>query len=147
MGSASRFASAALREAEAEGLVCVIVQDRGDRTRVAALVCARLPAMLKEKGIEKESLTREKFLEYAWEWKEKYGGIILDQLKRLGASCDWSRTKFTMDEDLSKSVIKVFIDLFMEKSFLDFIYWILLKSAESYYGESMKTEVPYIPYF
>ena len=67
--------------------------------------------MLKEKGIEKSSLT-EKFLEYAWEWKEKYGGIILEQLKKLGASCDWSRTKFTMDEDLSKSVIKVFIDLY-----------------------------------
>ena len=73
---------------------------------------AKVVAMLKEKGIEKESLTREKFLEYAWEWKEKYGGIILDQLKRLGASCDWSRTKFTMDEDLSKSVIKVFVDLY-----------------------------------
>ena len=68
--------------------------------------------MLKKKGIEKESLTREKFLEYAWEWKEKYGGIILEQLKKLGASCDWSRTRFTMDEDLSKSVIKVFIDLY-----------------------------------
>ncbi len=73
---------------------------------------AKVVAMLKEKGIEKESLTREKFLEYAWEWKEKYGGIILEQLKKLGASCDWSRTKFTMDEDLSKSVIKVFIDLY-----------------------------------
>ena len=73
---------------------------------------AKVVAMLKEKGIEKESLTREKFLEYAWEWKEKYGGIILEQLKKLGASCDWSRTKFTMDEDLSKSVNKVFIDLY-----------------------------------
>ena len=73
---------------------------------------AKVVAMLKEKGIEKSSLTREKFLEHAWEWKEKYGGIILEQLKKLGASCDWSRTKFTMDEDLSKSVIKVFIDLY-----------------------------------
>ena len=73
---------------------------------------AKVVAMLKKKGIEKESLTREKFLEYAWEWKEKYGGIILEQLKKLGASCDWSRTRFTMDEDLSKSVIKVFIDLY-----------------------------------
>ena len=73
---------------------------------------AKVVSMLKDKGIEKSSLTREKFLEYAWEWKEKYGGIILDQLKKLGASCDWSRTKFTMDEDLSKSVIKVFIDLY-----------------------------------
>lgn len=73
---------------------------------------AKVVAMLKEKGIEKSSLTREKFLEHAWEWKEKYGGIILEQLKKLGASCDWSRTKFTMDEDLSSSVIKVFIDLY-----------------------------------
>ena len=67
---------------------------------------AKVVAMLKEKGIEKESLTRDEFLKHAWEWKEKYGGIILEQLKKLGASCDWSRTKFTMDEDLSKSVIK-----------------------------------------
>ena len=73
---------------------------------------AKVVAMLKEKGIEKDSLTRDEFLKYAWEWKEKYGGIILDQLKKLGASCDWSRTKFTMDENLSKSVIKVFIDLY-----------------------------------
>ena len=73
---------------------------------------AKVVAMLKEKGIEKESLTRDEFLKHAWEWKEKYGGIILEQLKKLGASCDWSRTKFTMDEDLSKSVIKVFIDLY-----------------------------------
>ena len=73
---------------------------------------AKVVAMLKEKGIEKDSLTRDEFLKYAWEWKEKYGGIILEQLKKLGASCDWSRTKFTMDEDLSRSVIKVFIDLY-----------------------------------
>ena len=73
---------------------------------------AKVVAMLKGKGIDKESLTRDEFLEYAWEWKEKYGGIILEQLKKLGASCDWSRTKFTMDEDLSRSVIKVFIDLY-----------------------------------
>ncbi len=73
---------------------------------------AKVVAMLKEKGIEKSSLSRDEFLKYAWEWKEKYGGIILEQLKKLGASCDWSRTKFTMDEDLSKSVIKVFVDLY-----------------------------------
>ncbi len=73
---------------------------------------AKVVTMLKEKGIEKDSLTRDKFLKHAWEWKEKYGGIILEQLKKLGASCDWSRTKFTMDEDLSKSVIKVFNDLY-----------------------------------
>ena len=73
---------------------------------------AKVVAMLKEKGIDKESLSREEFLKYAWEWKDKYGGIILEQLKKLGASCDCKRTKFTMDEDLSKSVISVFIDLY-----------------------------------
>jgi valyl-tRNA synthetase len=73
---------------------------------------AKVVAMLKERGIEKRDITREEFLGYAMEWKEKYGGIILEQLKKLGASCDWDRTKFTMDEDLSKSVIKVFVDLY-----------------------------------
>jgi valyl-tRNA synthetase len=73
---------------------------------------AKVVAMLQEKGINKNTLTREDFLKHAWEWKEKYGGIILDQLKKLGASCDWDRTKFTMDEDLSQSVIKVFVDLY-----------------------------------
>ena len=73
---------------------------------------AKVVAMLKEKGIDKDSLSRDEFLKHAWEWKEKYGGIILDQLKKLGASCDWSRTKFTMDKDLSQSVIKVFVDLY-----------------------------------
>lgn len=73
---------------------------------------AKVVALLKEKGIEKNSLTREQFLEHAWEWKEKHGGIILQQLRKLGASCDWNRTKFTMDEDLSESVIDVFVDLF-----------------------------------
>lgn len=72
---------------------------------------AKVVAMLKEKGISKHSLTREEFLKYAWEWKEKYGGIILDQLKKLGASCDWDRTRFTMEDDLSDAVIDVFIDL------------------------------------
>ncbi|WP_209331479.1 valine--tRNA ligase [Lunatimonas salinarum] len=73
---------------------------------------AKVVAMLKEKGIDKKSLSREEFLSHAWEWKEKYGGIILDQLKKLGASCDWDRTRFTMDDDLSESVIQVFIDLY-----------------------------------
>ena len=73
---------------------------------------AKVVSMLKDRGIEKDSLTRDEFLEHAWEWKEKYGGIILEQLKKLGASCDWDRTKFTMDEDLSESVVKVFIDLY-----------------------------------
>lgn len=72
---------------------------------------AKVVAMLKEKGIDKKSLSREEFLAHAWEWKEKYGGIILEQLKKLGASCDWDRTKFTMDEDLSRAVISVFVDL------------------------------------
>jgi valyl-tRNA synthetase len=73
---------------------------------------AKVVALLKEKGIEKQSLSREDFLKHAWEWKEKYGGIILEQLKKLGASCDWDRTRFTMEEDLSEAVIEVFIDLY-----------------------------------
>ena len=73
---------------------------------------AKVVAMLREKGIKKSSLTRDEFLKYAWEWKEKYGGIILEQLKKLGASCDWDRTSFTMDPDYYKAVIKVFIDLY-----------------------------------
>ena len=73
---------------------------------------AKVVAMLKEKGINKKDLSREDFLKYAWEWKEKYGGIILDQLKKLGASCDWERTRFTMEDDLSDAVIEVFIDLY-----------------------------------
>lgn len=72
---------------------------------------ARVVAMLREKGIKKSSLTRDEFLKYAWEWKEKYGGIILEQLKKLGASCDWDRTAFTMDDAYYKSVIRVFVDL------------------------------------
>ena len=73
---------------------------------------AKVVAMLREKGIEKSSLTRGKFLEYAWEWKEKYGGVILQQLRKLGASCDWERTCFTMDEARTESVIRVFCDLY-----------------------------------
>ena len=73
---------------------------------------AKVVNMLKEKGIDKNELSRDEFLEHAWQWKEKHGGIILEQLKKLGASCDWDRTAFTMDEALSGSVIKVFIDLY-----------------------------------
>jgi len=73
---------------------------------------AKVVAMLKEKGISKKELSREEFLAYAWEWKEKYGGIILEQLKKLGASCDWDRTRFTMDPDLSDAVIDSFIHLY-----------------------------------
>ena len=73
---------------------------------------AKVVAKLKNEGIEKNDLTRDQFLEHAWEWTYKHGGIILEQLKKLGASCDWERTKFTMDDDLSASVIKVFVDLY-----------------------------------
>jgi valyl-tRNA synthetase len=73
---------------------------------------AKVVAKLKEQGIDKNDLTREEFLKHAWDWTDEYGGIILEQLKKLGASCDWSRTKFTLDDDMSASVIKVFIDLY-----------------------------------
>jgi len=73
---------------------------------------AKVVAKLKAEGIEKHDLTREEFLEHTWEWTHKHGGIILEQLKRLGASCDWDRTLFTMDEKRYDSVIKVFVDLF-----------------------------------
>ncbi len=72
---------------------------------------AKVVKLLQEQGIEKSKLTREQFLEHAWAWKEKYGGIILDQLKKLGCSCDWDRTRFTMEPDLSAAVNKVFVDL------------------------------------
>ncbi len=75
---------------------------------------AKVVQMLREKGIKKSDLSRDEFLSYAWEWKEKYGGIILDQLKRLGASCDWSRTAFTMDAIRSESVIRAFVDLYQK---------------------------------
>ena len=73
---------------------------------------AKVVGMLREKGIKKSDLTRAEFLDYAWKWKEKYGGIILQQLRKLGASCDWERTAFTMDEERSKAVMKVFVDLY-----------------------------------
>ncbi len=73
---------------------------------------AKVVAKLKQEGINKNDLSREEFLGHAWEWTHKHGGIILEQLKKLGASCDWDRTKFTMDEDMSESVIQVFIDLY-----------------------------------
>ncbi|QKZ11618.1 valine--tRNA ligase [Spirosoma sp. KUDC1026] len=73
---------------------------------------AKVVAMLKERGIEKKDLTREEFLAYALEWKDKYGGIILSQLRKLGASCDWDRTTFTMDDHYYESVIDVFVDLY-----------------------------------
>jgi valyl-tRNA synthetase len=73
---------------------------------------AKVVAKLKSEGINKSDLTREEFLKHAYEWTDKYGGTILEQLKQLGCSCDWDRTKFTMDDDMSASVIKSFVDLY-----------------------------------
>ena len=78
---------------------------------------AKVVAMLQEKGIKKSDLSREEFLEYAWEWKQKYGGIIIRQLKKLGCSCDWERERFTMDEGYTKSVLSAFVQLY-EKGFI-----------------------------
>ncbi len=75
---------------------------------------AKVVAKLKDEGIDKNSISRDEFMKHAWEWKEKHGGIILEQLKTLGASCDWDRTRFTMDKELYDSVIKVFIDLYQK---------------------------------
>lgn len=73
---------------------------------------AKVVAMLREKGIDKNKLSREEFLAYAWEWKEKYGGIILSQLKKLGCSLDWNRTHFTMDKEYYAAVMRVFVELY-----------------------------------
>ncbi|MCC1483981.1 valine--tRNA ligase [Winogradskyella immobilis] len=73
---------------------------------------AKVVAKLKEQGIDKNDLTRDEFLKHAWDWTNEYGGVILEQLKKLGCSCDWNRTKFTMDDDMSEAVIKVFVDLY-----------------------------------
>ena len=73
---------------------------------------AKVVKMLRERGIKKSDLSRDEFMKYAFEWKDKYGGIILDQLKKLGASCDWERTRFTMEDKLSAAVIQVFVDLY-----------------------------------
>ena len=78
---------------------------------------AKVVNLLAEKGIKKSDLTREEFLKHAWQWKEEKGGIILQQLRTLGCCCDWERTKFTMDDDMSEAVIKVFCDLY-EKGFI-----------------------------
>ena len=75
---------------------------------------AKVSKMLKDQGIDKREIGRDEFLKHAWQWKEKYGGTILKQLKKMGASCDWSRTTFTMDEDYSYAVLKVFIQLYNE---------------------------------
>ena len=73
---------------------------------------AKVVAKLKEQGIDKNDLSREEFLKHAWDWTHEYGGVILEQLKKLGCSCDWDRTKFTLDDNMSEAVIKVFVDLY-----------------------------------
>ena len=73
---------------------------------------AKVVESLKEKGIDKSDISRDEFLKHAWDWKDKYGNIILEQLKKIGCSCDWDRTKFTLDESMNKSVISVFLDLY-----------------------------------
>ena len=73
---------------------------------------AKVVSMLKEKGINKKNLSREEFLSHAWDWKEKYGGIIISQLKKLGCSCDWSREVFTMDKDYTDAVLSAFVKLY-----------------------------------
>ncbi len=73
---------------------------------------AKVVAKLKEQGIDKNDLTRDEFLKHAWDWTHEYGGVILEQLKKLGCSCDWDRTKFTLDDEMSESVIKTFVDLY-----------------------------------
>ncbi len=98
-----------VRKARMEGKEAVWVPGT-DHASIATE--AKVVALLKEQGLDKKQLGREKFLEHAFAWKEKYGGIILEQLKKLGASCDWSRTRFTMEPELSKAVINVFVDLY-----------------------------------
>lgn len=73
---------------------------------------AKVVAKLKEQGIDKNDLSRDEFMAHAWDWTNEYGGVILKQLQKLGCSCDWDRTKFTLDDDMSESVISVFVDLF-----------------------------------
>jgi valyl-tRNA synthetase len=104
---------------------------------------AKVVKLLREQGIKKSDIQREHFLEHAWEWKDKYGGIILEQLRKLGASCDWRRTAFTMDEHRSESVLKAFVDLYKKGHVyrgLRMINWdpeakTVLSNEEVIYGE------------
>lgn len=115
---------------------------------------AKVVRMLRERGIKKSDLTREEFLAYAWEWKEEYGGKILKQLRRLGASCDWERTAFTMDPNYSKDVIKVFVDLYNKgKLYRDYrmVNWdceakTVLSNEEVIHGEE-QAQLFYTTYF
>jgi valyl-tRNA synthetase len=98
-----------IRKARMEGMEACWVPGT-DHASIATE--AKVVGMLREKGIKKSDLDRDRFMEHAWEWKEKYGGIILEQLKKLGASCDWERTSFTMDPEYYEAVIRVFIDFY-----------------------------------
>ena len=75
---------------------------------------AKVSKMLKDQGVDKREIGRDEFLKHAWQWKDKYGGTILKQLKKMGASCDWSRTIFTMDDDYSHAILAVFVQLYNE---------------------------------
>ncbi len=115
---------------------------------------AKVVEMLAKQGISKKSLTREEFLKYAWEWKEKYGGIILQQLRKLGASCDWKRTRFTMEEDLSQAVIDVFCDLYEKGLVYRGMYVVnwdpkaeTTVSDEEVIYEEVQSKLYYIKYF
>ncbi|MDZ7880508.1 MAG: valine--tRNA ligase [Saprospiraceae bacterium] len=115
---------------------------------------AKVVKMLRERGIKKSDLTRDEFLAYAWEWKEEYGGKILQQLRKLGASCDWERTAFTMDPNYSKDVIKVFVDLYNKgKLYRDYrmVNWdceakTVLSNEEVIHGEE-QAQLFYTKYF
>ena len=115
---------------------------------------AKVVRMLRERSIKKSDLTREEFLAYAWEWKEEYGGKILKQLRKLGASCDWERTAFTMDASYSKDVIKVFVDLYNKgKLYRDYrmVNWdceakTVLSNEEVIHGEE-QAQLFYVKYF
>ncbi|MFN0201566.1 MAG: valine--tRNA ligase [Bacteroidia bacterium] len=115
---------------------------------------AKVVGMLREQGIKKSEIGREKFLEHAFEWKEKYGGIILQQLRKLGASCDWDRTHFTMDEAYYKAVIEVFVDLY-DKGYiyrgLRMVNWdcvaLTAVSDEEVIFETHNDKLYYVKYF
>ena len=99
---------------------------------------AKVIKRLKEQGINKSDLTREQFLKHAWDWTDEHGGIILKQLRKLGCSCDWDRTSFTMDETRSKAVIHVFCDLFAAESKL------ACKQSEYGYQKQVNNESGYM---
>jgi len=115
---------------------------------------AKVVKKLSDMGIKKRDLTREQFLKYAWEWKEEHGGVILEQLKKLGASCDWDRTAFTMDEVRSESVLRVFVDLYRKGLIyrgLRMVNWdpkaqTVLSTEEVIYREE-KSKLYYLRYY